>query len=216
MNFFSKINSIADGYLKESKESKVSENKANKTNLKMEIMPLPKFNGEPRFYQRFKSDFNELVLPYLEEREAAFIFRQCLGKEVEAVLGSGDFDVEQMLKRLDEKFGDPSKMIDSIIGEIQRFRKIENDDNKRLIDFINIIERAYHDLKSVKMEKEINNCNVVSMIEVKLPRNVALNWYRLIHSSESKVDKTDKFPHLLQFLTNERNALEYGLADLRF
>ena len=64
-------------------------------------------------------------------------------------------------------------MIDSIIGEIQKFRKIENDDNKRLIDFVNIIERASHDLKSVTMEKEIINSRVVSLIELKLPRNVA-------------------------------------------
>ena len=102
--------------------------------------------------------------------------------------------------------------MDSIIGEIQKFKEIENDDNKRLIDFVNIIERTSHDLKSVQIEKDINNSNVVSMIELKLPGNVALNWHSLM--CESKVDKTSKFPHLLQFLINERNALEYGLVGL--
>ena len=88
-------------------------------------------------------------------------------------------------------------MIDSFIGEIQRYRKIDYDDYKRLIEFVNIIERASHDLKSVKMEQEINNSNIVSIIEHKLPKNAALNWYRQIHSSESKVDITNKFPFLL-------------------
>ena len=106
-------------------------------------------------------------------------------------------------------------MIDSIISEIQRYRKIENDDNKRIIDFVNIIERASHDLKGVKMEQEIHNSNVVSIIELKLPKHLALNWYRLVHSAESKVDKTNKFPYLLEFLITERNALEYGMAELR-
>ena len=149
------------------------------------------------------------------DREAAFTFRQCLGKEVEAILGSGDFDVDQTIKRLDGKFVDPSKMVDSIIGEIQRYREIGNDDNKRLIEFVNIRERAYYDLRTLTMEKEINNCNVVSMIELKLPKNLALNWYRVIHSTGSKVDKTKKLPHYLEFLINERNALEYGMAELR-
>ena len=65
------------------------------------------------------------------------------------------------------------------------------------------------------MEKEINNTNVVSMIESKLPKNLALNWYRFIHSSHSTVDKFNKFPDLLKFIITERNALEYGMADLR-
>ena len=181
----------------------------------MEQMPLPRFYGEPRYYHRFIRDFNELVRPNLEEREAAFTFRQCLGKEVETVLGSGDYNLDEMITRLDGKYGDLSKMIDSVIGEIQRYRKIDYDDYKRLIEFVNILERAFHDLKSVKMEQEINNSNVVSIIERKLPKNVALNRYRQIHSSESKVEITNKFPFLLEFLKNERNAIEYGMAELR-
>ena len=215
---FSKINSLADKYIK-SEQEKRSECKVKNivkgSNVKMEKMPLSRFTGDPRFYHRFKRDFNDLVRPNLEDREAAFTFRQCLGKEVEIVLGSGDFDVDQMIKRLDEKFGEPSKIIDSIISEIQKYKKIDNDDSRRLIELINIVERAFYDLRSLKMEKEISNCNVVSLIECKLPKNVALNWYRFIYTPGSKVEKTNKFPHLLEFLINERKALEYGMGELR-
>ena len=79
-----------------------------------------------------------------------------MSKEVEINLGSGDYDLDAIFKRLDEKYGDPSKMVDSIICDIQKYRKIENDDSKRIIEFINIIERAYHYLRTAKMEKEIN------------------------------------------------------------
>ena len=100
---FSRINNIADGY-SETLNKNLSEDK-RKSNIKMEQMPLPRFYGEPRFYHRFKRDFLELVLPNLEEREAAFTLRQCLGTEVETVLGSGDFDLDQMLKRLMRNLG---------------------------------------------------------------------------------------------------------------
>ena len=148
---FSKINSIAYAYLKSlldrSHELKSSNEKKSKCNIKMEQMTSPRFYGEPRYYHRFIRDFHELVRPNLEEREAAFTFRQCLGKEVETVLGSGDYNLDEMITRLDGKYGDPSKMIDSVIGEIRRYRKIDYDDYKRLIEFVNILERAFHDLK---------------------------------------------------------------------
>ena len=38
-----------------------------------------------------------------------------------------------------------------------RFKKIDGDDCKRIVELINLIERAYRDLKGVNMEKEINN-----------------------------------------------------------
>ena len=59
-----------------------------------------KFCGEVRFYTRFKRDFNELVLPNLDEREAVFTLRQCLAKNVESEIGSGDFDLKKMFERL--------------------------------------------------------------------------------------------------------------------
>ena len=196
-------------------EIKPENSRNTKSNIKMEKMPLPKFYGETRFYLRFKRDFDELVRPHLDLREAAFTLRQCLGKNVLSILGSGDYDLSQIFTRLDEKYGDPSKMVDSIITEIQRYRKIESDDPKRVIEFINMIEQASHDLDSVKMGSEINNTNVVSLIESKLPKYLALNWYRFIHSSNSEVDKSKKFPSLLKYLITERNALEYGMSDLR-
>ena len=210
---FSKVNSTSEAYLRKP----IADVKGYETckSVRMDKMPLPKFEGEVRFYYRFKRDFNELVLPGLKAREAAFALRQCLSGDIRNLLGSGDYDVEQMFKRLDEKFGDPSKMTDSIISEILKFKKIDDNDNKRVIEFINIIERAFHDMKSINMEGEINNTNVVSMIEHKLPKQLALNWYRFIHARDSKVDKANKFPYLLEYLINERSALEYGLSDLR-
>jgi hypothetical protein len=210
IELFAKISNRADSYV-----LKFTEKSSEGKNLKLQKMPLPYFDGDARFYPRFKREFLELVRPQVSKKEEAFMLRKCLRENVEAILGAGDFTFDEMIKRLDEKYGDPSKITDSIMSGISKFRKIENDDNKRILEFIGIIERAYHDLKGVKMEREINNTNVVSLIESKLPKNLAINWYRIIHAVDSKVDKSNKFPHLMQFLITERNALEYGMVDLR-
>ena len=65
------------------------------------------------------------------------------------------------------------------------------------------------------LEREISNANILSVIESKLPASLALEWYREIHKPDSKVDKYNKFPSLLEFLSIERNAVEYGLSNLR-
>ena len=199
----------------EKPEKSGNEKSVNGPAMKLQKMPLPKFNGDARYFHRFKREFEELVRPHVSKKEDAFILRQCLGEKVLETMGSCDFTCDQIMKRLDEKYGDPSKMTDAIISEITGFKKIENDDNKRIIEFINLIDKANHDLKGVKMEHEINNTNVVSLIESKLPKNLAMNWYRMIHTVDSKVVKSNKFPSLLQFLCTERNAIEYGMVDFR-
>ena len=72
--------------------------------------------------------------------------------------------------------------------------------------------------------EEMNNTNVVSTIESKFPKYLALNCDMFIHtlncdmfihSNDSKVEKSNKFPDLLNYLITKRNVLEYGMSDLR-
>ena len=55
----------------------------------------------------------------------------------------------------------------------------------------------------------------MSVIEKKLPTDVRKEWAKLVSSEESTVNKMDKFPSLLKFLLNQKQAIEYENADLR-
>ena len=117
------------------------------------------------------------------------------------------------MERLDEKFGDPGKVTDVIINDIKSFKITGT--NEKLIDFINLVESGYNDLKALSMESEICNSNIVSIIESKMPKTLALQWFRQIYQPDTKIGKRNKFPGLLDFLRVERKASEYGLCDLR-
>ena len=208
---YSKLNDTIDVYVKKLAFSK----RYDMPKIQLEKIPLPKFNGDIRSYPRFKRDFVELVMPTLNNKEASFVLRQCLNKDLNRYFESCGDDVDLLLKRLDEKFGDPSKMTDVIINDIKKFKSIESHDIKKLIEFINLIEIGYNDLKILSLQREISNANILSTIEGKLPASLALEWYREIHKPDSKVDKYNKFPSLLDFLRIERNALEYGAANIR-
>ena len=187
----------------------------SKRNIRLQKIPLPKFEGSVRNFPRFKRDFVNLVQPTLSSNEAAFGLRQCLSTNVEACLGSCDDNVDDMLKILDRKFGDPCKITDAVVSEIRNFKPINSDQKQIIVQFINSIEKGFIDLKHIDMEKEISNANVVSIIENKLPQNIAERWYRKMYEEQSMIDRKNKFPSLLSFLKIERDALEYGMSELR-
>ena len=204
---YSEINCLIDSYAATAKASNP------KSNIQLQKIPLPKFEGDIRTYPRFRRDFVELVMPTLEIKQASFVLRQCLDKSIVRHLNSCEDDVHSLLKRLDEKFGEPGKLTDVIINDIKNFKITGTND--KLIEFINLVESGYNELKALSLEFEICNSNIVSIIESKMPKTLALQWFRQIYQSDTKIDEKNKFPGLLEFLRVERKALEYGLSNLR-
>ena len=48
-----------------------------------------------------------------------------------------------MWKRLDAKYGDPAKVADVIIDNIRRTKIIREEEDKRLFEFVNMLEDGY-------------------------------------------------------------------------
>ena len=121
-------------------------------NLPLEKIPLPCFDGEIRLYSRFRNDFIAMVLTTVRnKKQAAFVLRQCLSKSIIKSVASCEDDVNVILQRLDDKYADPGKITDAIISDIRKFRSIESHNNRRLIEFINLSEWGYNDLKAAQM-----------------------------------------------------------------
>lgn len=112
------------------------------------------------------------------------------------VLKSTDDELKAMWKRLDEKHGDPTKVVDVIMNAIQNSRNIRDSENNRLIELINVVEDGYRDLKRFGLEKELTTTSSMSAIEKKLPTDVKKEWAKFVSSDRSTVYKTDKFPSL--------------------
>ena len=183
--------------------------------LQLEKVKMPLFTGGIRDYPRFKMDFEKQVMPTINIESAPYILRSCLSKEPAHVIKNIDDDLEAMWKRLDEKYGDPTKVVDVIMNAIQNTRNIRDGENNRFIELINVVEDGYRDLKRLGLEKEIATTSSVSVKEKKLPTDVKKEWAKLISADHSTVDKTNKFPSLLKFLSNQKQAIEYENAELR-
>ena len=197
-----------DEQLKESKQAI----KGNTTNLSLEKIKLPTFYGEIRDYPQFKRDFQRHVEPTLDRGDVSYVFRSCLGKEPYETEKSVDDDINEMWKRLDDKYGDP---VNVIIDSIRRTKIIREGEDKRLVEFVNVLEDGYRGLKRLGLEADITTASSVSITELKLPMDIRREWAKTVSLEASMIDKMNKFPRLLRFLLNQKRAIEYDCAALR-
>ena len=183
--------------------------------LQMEKVKMPSFDGNIRKYPQFKTDFTKHVLPVTSDTSAPYVLRSCLSSEPLECVKSVDDDLEEMWARLDRKYGDPTKITDVVINAIQNFKPIREGENRKLLEFITVVEDGYRDLKRLGLEAEITTTSSVSVIERKLPNDIKKEWSKIVCSSVELVDKSNKFPSLLAFLLDQRKIIEYETAELR-
>ena len=198
-------------------EKKSTQEKGGSMEMKLERMKMPSFSGNIRDFPCFKNDFKKQVMPLMKGNSDAAVYalRSCLKDEPSDLVRNVSNDIEEMWKRLDERYGRLSKLTDAIMYDIKQLKAVPDSDNKRFIDLVNTIERAYRDLKAVNMESELSNSTIVSIIEERLPPHAKSMWCLKVSDKDSTVDDVNKFPHLLEFLLQHRRAIEYASSDLR-
>ena len=97
-----------------------------KDSVRLERIKMPTFNGDVRTYARFKSDFKKQVEPQLELNDLAYTLKSCLSEEALHIVESVDNDVSMMWKRLDDRYGRPSLLVDVIMNDIKKIQKIDD------------------------------------------------------------------------------------------
>ena len=172
--------------------------------IRLEHMKMPVFDGDIRDYPRFKSDFLKQPVPQMKSKDStAYVLRSCLTKMPLDIVKNMDDDLDEMWKRLDEKYGKPSKLADVVMYDIKKLCAIREGDDKRFIDLVDV-EKGHRDLLRVGIEQEISNTSTVSIIEEKLPKDIRREWSREVNRTNSKVEESSNFPYLLNFLSEQK------------
>ncbi|CAB4021210.1 Hypothetical predicted protein, partial [Paramuricea clavata] len=172
--------------------------------MKLERMKLPQFSGNIRDYPRFRSDFEKQILPELESGKVAYVLKSCLEGEAFDAIYNLDDDVTKMWKRLDEKYGLPSKLVDVVVYDIKNIKHLQEGDDQSFLELINTVEKGYQDLARINMESEISNSGTVSLIEERLPRDIKREWSGEVNRSTSKVEQKSSRVFSNSFKNKER------------
>ena len=124
-------------------------------------------------------------------------------------------NVDEIYNRLDEKYGKTSVLADLIMNQIKKIRTNEDGDDKRFIEYIDIVKKGYRDFSRMKVEYEISNATVLSIIKKKLPKAISRDWSKKINEDGRKMEELNKSPSLLKFLLKQKKILKYDSVDIR-
>ena len=72
--------------------------------------------------------------------------------------------VKNIWQRFDERYGNPSLLVDVIMNEVRNIGVLVDGDSVQFIDFVNKIEKGYTDLQRLGLENEISNSVTVNFL----------------------------------------------------
>ena len=182
-----------------------------KSSIKIEHLKFKSFDGDLRNFPRFKEEFNTRIKPMCSETQLPLVLKSYLVETArEDVENIGD-NMADIWERLDKKYGDQGRLIDTILAEVKGIRSCKNDDQATL-NMVKVVERAHCDLRIGK-EAEMDNTTIISMLEEKMSDEMANEWIKLVTKDENKYK--NKFELLFKLLLELRDRIEYKLANIR-
>jgi len=177
---------------------------ADSGGLKLERMRMPSFDGNIRDYPRFKADFLKQVVPQTKgDDSTAYALKSCLRGTPIDITKNVDDDLNEMWKRLDEKYGTTSKLTETIMFDVKRIKPLK-DEEEQNFEFVDIIEQGYRDLARMKVEHELANTTVIGLLEEKLPKNIRREWSKRVNAKDTDIRDDNRFSSFLSFLLEQR------------
>ena len=184
----------------------------SKSMFKTERMKFPPFDGNIRKYAKWKEEFEMHIKPSCTPEQLAFVLKSYLCDELRDEMNAFGGTADEIWERLDERFGNQSRLVDNILAEVRAIEHCRDDDELTL-NMIKTVERCYNELKSMKREGEMNNTTIISMIEGKMTSEMGSEWIKAV--TKKGVNHDDKFTYLKALFDEWRSRIEYKIANIR-
>lgn len=188
-----------------------NEPRIEKSRLQLEKLKLDKFDGNLRKYPGFKERFRLYIEPMVPKAQAAFVLRSHLEPAVKDDVENIEDDTSLLWQRLDSKYGNLRKYIDSVLLDLSKTTK---GDGEAALNMINTVEKAYIDLQRIGAQGEMSNSYIIALIEKKLSEEMRMDWVKFI-AEKGEVDSSTIFKFLMDFLMKWRRIIEYDAAAIR-
>ena len=181
--------------------------KTSKDTVPLKRFDPPRFSGNTRAYPAFLASYKTHVMSRYGEDPYALM--QCLSDKAEKLVAPVQDDHNEMMLRLEQAYGNPEKQVDCILQQLKSIDRVQDGDQKNLVQMIETVETCWLDLKRLGLEAEMKTATMVSTIERALPNTQKREW------TLQKPDHGDKFTGLLAYLVKEKAAVEYMNEEVR-
>ena len=184
--------------------------KNNDSNVRVKKLDAPSFSGNIRNYPSFKREFQSHMVPSFGEN-CCFALKSCLSDELKKEVEAVDDDYTEMWKKLDFKYGRPERVVEAVLSDIKKLQRVSSGDTGGFLHMVDVIENAWLELKRLNMTEEIDNTTMMGQMEMLIPPIQQREWaLRKVTESE-----THSFSEFLDFLLDEKKAMEYLHHELR-
>ena len=175
--------------------------KTSKSSVQIRRLQAPSFGGAVRDYPSFIQDFETHMLPVYGRD--CYALKTCLSGAALATVQGVDNDYEEMMKRLQLKYGRPEKLVDEILVELRGLKPVAEDDMQRFIHLVEVVEGCWLDMKKLGLQNEMSHVTIVSQIEKLLQPPQLREWARMKLSTKTS-DGSSQFENFLDFLLQEK------------
>ncbi len=179
--------------------------------VKHEKAKLPVFTGDVRQYFIFKSDFKHAVEAQYSERDTLTVLRSCLGSEPAKLIEGISCDLKAAWKYLDQNYGDPRVVSDTVTLDLGRFKSIQPGEDYQFCQLVNLVRRSYNILKEIKRPQDMDNTHMISLIERKMSEDDLRVWARYLNSEKCE----PSMDNLLSWMEAEMTARMRSGAQIR-
>ena len=180
--------------------------------IKIERLKFPTFKGDIRRYPQFKVEFIKHVAPQCMDDQLGFVLKSYLISEIRDEVDNCGEDYLKIWDRLDFRYGNIQKLIDTILNDIKSM-SCEKEDAVSIIAMIDTIEKAHQDLVRLEAEGEMCNSTIISEIERRMPLKMKEEWATLV--TKKPLNTSQRFVALMELLSAWRRKLEYMNDDIR-
>ena len=179
--------------------------------VQIKKLDAPFYSGNIRDYPTFRKDYERhMISRYGSD---PFALKKCLSGDAELAVRGVEDNFDEMLKRLDERYGRPEKLVDSVMSELRKIQRVPDGDCSKFVVMVEKVEKCWLDLSKMSLESAMDTTVMVSQVEKLLPSIQKREW-ALLRQRAGHRSKCD-FSVFLDFLLSEKNALEYMTADVR-
>ena len=170
------------------------------------------FSGEARDFATFKREFSQIVIPGRAAHDVGYRLKQAVPQKHRHLLDEFDLaDHVGMMTKLETQFGTMRLVVMNVVAEITKLKPPLDD--KSLVEFVERIEKAERDLKTVNHLDQIANEVVIAKLEEKLPEKVSGDWLDIV--IEKKLENADsgtKYQALSEHLVKCKEKAEYQVS----
>ena len=144
------------------------------THVKLKKLELPKFNGDPKEYHKWKGIYDRFTNECDDETKYDYLLSSTTGEARRYVENKANFT--EAIQRLDEKYGNIHTIMGVLIDEIKSLHTVRRGDFRAFEQFSLKVDEFYDRLKLMGKASDVENSYVLKELESKLNTEDTQKW----------------------------------------